>query len=163
MDLIYALLRAAFGLALVVALTRANGLRSFSKMSGFDFALTLAIGSTLASITMSDTQSAFWAASAALVALYAMQAIVIRAREQWEPLRKKLDNGPLLLVENGRILDHNLVRGNVAHADIMVKLREANALRLNDVHAVVLETTGDVSVLHGEGPVDEALLNGVIR
>nr|WP_243405031.1 DUF421 domain-containing protein [Pelagivirga sediminicola] len=39
-------------------------------------------------------------------------------------------------------------------------MREANALDLSPVRAVVLETTGSISVLHGDH-VDEALFKGV--
>ena len=42
-------------------------------------------------------------------------------------------------------------------------LREANALQLSQVRAVILEDTGDVSVLHGPEEVDDELLEGVRR
>ena len=47
------------------------------------------------------------------------------------------------------------------HADLVAKLREANVLDFSSVRAVVFEATGDISVLHGEGPLDERLLAGV--
>ena len=130
MDLIYALIRTIIGVALVVLLTRANGLRSFSKMSGFDFALTLAIGSTLASIAMAERPGTFWVACAAMVALYALQAGIARGRKRWVPFRERLDNQPILLMEDGEIIEANLARGNVARGDLMAKLREANVLRM---------------------------------
>jgi len=43
----------------------------------------------------------------------------------------------------------------------MAKLRESNVVHLDQVLAVVLESTGDVGILHGEGPIDEPLLAGV--
>jgi uncharacterized membrane protein YcaP (DUF421 family) len=52
----------------VVALTRVFGLRSFSKMSGFDFAVTVAIGSVVATTTMSTT-TPFWQGALALATL----------------------------------------------------------------------------------------------
>lgn len=48
----------------------------------------------------------------------------------------------------------------VARDDLLVKLREANVASLEKVQAVVLETTGDVTVLHGDA-LDENLLAGV--
>ena len=41
--------------ATVIALTRIVGLRSFSKMSSFDFAMTVAVGSVMASTATSPT------------------------------------------------------------------------------------------------------------
>ena len=47
-DLILILLRAMLVVATIIVLTRLHGLRSFSKMSSFDFAITVSIGSVLA-------------------------------------------------------------------------------------------------------------------
>ena len=44
--------------------------------------------------------------------------------------------------------------------DLIAKLRESNVLDFAEVRAAVLETTGDISVLHGDA-CDEALLRGV--
>lgn len=53
----------------------------------------------------------------------------------------------------------------ITRADLLAKLREANVPRLDQVRAVVMETTGDVSVLHAgsedRGILDEELLDGV--
>ena len=163
MELIYAIVRAAVGVGVVVLLTRVNGLKTFSKMSAFDFALTLAIGSTLAAIVTAGSPSVFWTAMAALIALYAAQGLLMRVRNKWDPVRRRLDNSPLLLMENGEIIDGNLTRGKVTRADLFAKLREANVLRMEDVRAVVLEATGDVSVLHGQTEVEPVLLEGALR
>ena len=161
MDIIYILLRAALVVALIIALTRMNGLRSFSKMSGFDFAITVAKGSVLASAVMASDPDKFWTYMGAMVALYVVQFIVSQARARLDWVQKAIDNSPLLLMRNGEILDHNLRKGKISREDLMGKLREANALRLQDVRAVILEDTGDVSVLHGDTEVDECLLEGV--
>jgi uncharacterized membrane protein YcaP (DUF421 family) len=46
----------------------------------------------------------------------------------------------------------------------MAKLREANVTRFEQIHAVIAETTGDISVLHGppEETLETGLLDGVI-
>jgi uncharacterized membrane protein YcaP (DUF421 family) len=66
-------------------------------------------------------------------------------------------------MENGRILDDNLAKGQITRGDLFSKLREANALKLSMVRAVVLEETGEVSVLHGSDEIDDVLLEGVRR
>ncbi|SEN28415.1 DUF421 domain-containing protein [Palleronia pelagia] len=163
MEIIYLLLRAATGVALVVLLARLNGLRSFSKMSGFDFAITVATGSVLAAVVTADKMQAYLVAMGALVALFVVQRASSQARSRSDSFHQAIDNTALLLMENGEILQHNMLRGRVTHDDLMGKLREANALRLADVRAVVLEDTGDVSVLHGADQVDDCLLENVRR
>ena len=76
--------------------------------------------------------------------------------------RDVVDNTPLLLVrQGGELLHDNLRAARINPRDVYAKLRQANVTRLSDVHAVVLEPTGDISVLHGDGDLDPALLDGV--
>lgn len=69
-------------------------------------------------------------------------------------------------MDGPQILHENLRRARVPETDLIAKLREANVLNLDQVRAVVLETTGDISVLHGgpDGPdLEPTLLTGVRR
>ena len=74
-----------------------------------------------------------------------------------------MDNAPLLIMQDGEVLEENLNAAKMTRADLMAKLREANVLQLRDVRAVVFEQTGDVSVLHGDADVDGEILQGVRR
>ncbi len=147
----------------MMALTRIAGLRSFSKISSFDFAVTVAIGSVVAStIVSSDPPLA--RAAIALAALYGIQITVGWLRVRSDLVRRAVDNTPLLLMDGERVLHENLRKVKLTEADLRSKLREANVLRPEQVRAVVMETTGDVSVLHGKvgGPeLDWKLLKGV--
>ncbi|NNE11526.1 MAG: DUF421 domain-containing protein [Ilumatobacter sp.] len=145
--------------AFLVAVTRINGLRSFSKMSGFDFAVTVAMGSVLASVVVSG-DTPFLTGMAALAALFAVQALIARMRIWWDPVEHAVDNSPVLLMDGGRIIDENLRATKVSHGDLIAKLREANVLDPNEIRAVVFETTGDISVLHG--PADGAELSDMV-
>ena len=151
--------RTVAAVALVVALTRIFGLRSFSKMSGFDFAVTVAIGSVLAATAMSPGKP-FWHGALTLVMLFAVQGAVAQARARFSPVRKVTDNAPLLIMRDGEILHDNLRQSGMTVGDLIGKLREANALDRAKVRAVVFEPTGDVSVLHGDH-IDARLLDGV--
>ena len=146
--------------ALIVA-TRLAGLRSFSKMSSFDFAVTVAIGSVVASTVSSPTPSLVQGVLA-LGSLYLVQYTVARIRTGGSG--SAFDNAPLLLMDGDGMKQENLRSAGVTQADVMAKLREANVIRLSQVRAVVLESTGDVSVLHadiGEVELEPALLDGV--
>ena len=146
-------------LAAVIVVVRLSGLRSFSKMSSFDFAITIATGSIIA--TTAATSSSLANGALALAVLYLCQWAIAQVRRRTSFGSTVFDNQPLLLMVDGAMIDENLTHARVTRDDVRAKLREANVLRLEDVRAVVLETTGDVTVLHGEGPVDEELLHGV--
>jgi uncharacterized membrane protein YcaP (DUF421 family) len=89
-------------LAAVILLTRLNGLRSFSKMSGFEFAVTVAIGSVLASAATTPDSSVLVPLTA-LVALYALQGGLARLRVRWGVLRDGLDISAV--ADHGRARD----------------------------------------------------------
>lgn len=152
--------------AAVILYTRLAGLRSFSKMSSFDFAMTVAVGSLIATTVLTKDPPLLQAA-AALAALYALQLGVAQLRVWSESVGKLVDNRPILLMENGRILEDAMRAEEITRSDLLAKLREANVLHFGQVRAVVLETTGDISVLHApeDDPVelDDAMLEGVRR
>lgn len=146
--------------ATTITYTRIVGLRTFSKMSSFDFAITVAIGSLMASVTLQG--SSLLAGIVALATLIGVQ-VVIAAVRQRTGFQRVVDNQPLLLMVDGEYLHDNLRRARVTQDDVRAKLREANVLGYDQVRAVVLETTGDVSVLHGDRVPDPDLLQGVRR
>lgn len=133
--------------ASILVLTRLCGLRSFSKMSAADFAMTVAVGSLFAS-TIATGKPSLPAGILCIALLFAGQWIVAWARRFSPTVSQFIDNEPLLLMRGSTILDENLARANVTRDDLFGKLREANALNYDQVLAVVFETTGDISVLH---------------
>ncbi|AXT39428.1 DUF421 domain-containing protein [Alteromonas sp. BL110] len=143
----------------VVLLVRINGLRSFSKMTNFDFVMTVAVGSLLASASQTTNWIAFTQAMIAMAALFIVQSITANLRRKSDQIEAIMQNTPVILMRNGKIIDDALKETRVARSDLLAKLREANVLNLDEVRAVVLETTGDISVLHGEH-CSEALLEG---
>ncbi len=150
----------SIGLFWVVLLVRFVGLRSFSKMTNFDFVVTVATGSLLAGASQSESWAGLVQTLAAMVTLFAVQyyVSVIRRRQKW--FDELVQNTPVLLMKDGKILYDALRATRVAEEDLIAKLREANALDLSKVRAAVLETTGDVSILHGD-EVDADLFKGV--
>lgn len=150
--------------AAVILYTRLFGLRSFSKMSSFDFAATVAIGSLVAG-TIANERPTLAHGALALLSLYTVQWLVQRARIRVGVASELVDNTPVLIMYEGEMREDAMRRVGISKGDLYAKLREANVHRRAEVRAVVLETTGDVSVLHGEEhdePLDPELLAGVV-
>lgn len=153
-------LLAVIALCWIVVQVRIVGLRSLSKMTAFDFVMTVALGSLVAGAAQASDWLQFAQPMAAMVGLFFIQWLAARLRKSSDAVEAVLRNKPLLLMRNGEFDDAALRQARVAEGDLRAKLREANVLRLGDVRAVVLETTGDISVLHG-GELEETLLKGV--
>ena len=162
-NLLATVLSAVLIYTVLIILVRIVGLRSFSKMTSVDFAMTIAIGSILASTILTASPS-FPQAAVALASLFVIQWVVARFRKDTEWMEEAVDNDPVVLMTNERILRENLEKTRVSENDLWGKLRAANVLDPSEVRAVVLETTGDISVLHGDPdgrPLHPCILRGV--
>jgi len=144
---LYAIILTAIGIYIcTIVYTRLAGKRSFSKMSSFDFAMTVAIGSILASTILSKSTSLLQGA-VGLASVYVLQLFVALLRRN-KQFQKLVDNKPVLLMDGQEILHENLKKSHVTLDDLKSKLREANVLELSQVRAVIFEATGDIAVLH---------------
>lgn len=147
-----------------IIFTRIAGKRSFSKMSSFDFAMTVAIGSLIATTVLSNSVSLLQGI-VGMAAVYTLQISVAIFR-RFDFVEKLIDNKPLLLMDGRDILHKNLKKARVTESDLRSKLREANVLELSQVRAVIFETTGDIAVLHSKDnavQVEDWLVEGVER
>ncbi|UAB79561.1 DUF421 domain-containing protein [Erythrobacter sp. SCSIO 43205] len=142
-------------------LIRLNGLRTLSKMTNFDFVTTVAFGSLLAGAAQVTAWSDVIQPLAAMVGLVLAQAATSTLRRRSDSVADTIGNQPCLIMRDGEFDDAALKANNVRREDIIAKLREANVLQLSEVRAAILETTGDVSVLHGSVEVDDIILDGV--
>ncbi len=142
----------------VIGLTRLAGVRSLAKMSSFDFAATVAVGSTLASTLLGSAPLA--AGSAGLAVLFGLQYAIATARRR-NLLRGLFDNSPILLMAGREVLEGNLRHARVSREELWSQLRLSGVCSRDQVFAVVMETTGDISVLRAGDPVDDELLAGV--
>lgn len=154
----FVLLSAGAMLAAIIFYVRIIGLRSFSKMSSFDFAVTVAMGSLLAAVTLSGSSLADGLAAAG--ALLLVQASIAYGRIRFAA-SAVVDNQPLLLMAGPTMLEANMRRARVTADDVREKLRQANIHRYDQVRYVVFETTGDVTVVQGDGPLDQDILANV--
>lgn len=145
----------------VILFTRVAGKRSFSKMSSFDFAMTIAIGSIIGSTLLLASVNLI-TGIVGLASVYLLQQFVAYFR-RFPSFGHLVENKPFLLMKEGRILEDNLKRARVTKGDLRAKLREANVTRLSQVKVVVFETTGDISVLHTQEDqqIEEWLLEDV--
>ena len=147
------------GLILVL---RVAGKRSLAKLNAFDFAVTVAFGSTLATVLLSeDAPVAEGLAAFAMLAglQYLISSTSLHAR--W--VERLVRSEPRLLFEDGRFLDGPMRRERVTRREVEAAIRNRGIGRLEEVAAVVLETDGSLSVIRGEGARGLSALRSVAR
>jgi uncharacterized membrane protein YcaP (DUF421 family) len=136
---------------------RISGNRTLSKMNAFDFVVTVALGSTLATvITSNDVPLAEGAlALALLVGLqYLLTSLSIRSKA----VEGLVKSSPRLLFRRGEFLREQMKIARVTDEEIRAAVRAGGSSPLRDVAAVVLETDGSLSVLAEVAAEDPAVL-----
>lgn len=134
-------------LALVVLL-RVSGKRTLSKMNAFDLVVTVALGSTLATIVLSN-DVALAEGAAAYAVLIAMQFVIAWLSVRFPPISRLVKAEPRLLVYQGRLLEDAMRRERVVEAEVLAALRQQGVAAVAAAAAVVLETDGSFTVISG--------------
>ena len=145
-----------------VFLVRVVGLRAFSKMTAFDFVATVATGSLIAQAATRARIDEFVQTLAAIGGVFLIQWLLAKSRQRLDWADDILTNEPVLLMDRGQFLEQAMTATRVSRSNILEKLRSAGVTDLAEVRAVVLETTGDVSIIRGS-EVAEEIMEGVRR
>lgn len=147
--------------AVLVLFLRVSGKRTLSKLNAFDFVVTVALGSTLASglltkdIGLADTVMAFGL-------LIVLQFLVTWSSVRLPWIRRAVTGEPRLLARRGELLPEALRDTRVAETEIHAALRSAGMGSLDEAEAVVLETDGSISaVRRGAGTASLSGVRGV--
>lgn len=144
----------------IVVILRITGKRTLAKWNAFDFIVTIALGSILATIIVSRDVS-LPEGILALVTLVALQFAVtgLSVRLGWFGDLVKAE--PSLLLHDGRLLRDVLRRERVTETELLAALRGHGIGELSGVHAVVLETDGSFSVVADRPAEIGSTLRGV--
>lgn len=128
----------------LVVFLRISGKRTLSKMNAFDLVVTVALGSTLATILLSKDVTL---AQGALAFAIGMQFIVtwLSVRTRW--MRRLVTGEPTLLLYQGELLPDTLRKARVTEDEIRAAVRAAGLAAVANVEAVVLETDASFSVI----------------
>jgi uncharacterized membrane protein YcaP (DUF421 family) len=140
--------------ALVLVL-RISGKRTLTKLNAFDLVVTVALGSTLATVLLSKSVARVEGVLAMVLLerlQYAITWLSVRS-PRFEALIKA---EPTLLVHRGRFLERAMKAERITREEILAALRASGAAGVDGTAAVVLETDGTLSVV-GEPDPDGTL------
>ena len=132
--------------AALVAMLRVTGKRTLSKLNAFDLVVTVALGSTMATVlTSRDVALAQGiVAFAVLIGLqYGITWTSVRSRR----VRTLVKSEPRMLALRGELLPDAMRRERVTEDELRAAMREGGVDDLARVEVVVLETDGSLSVV----------------
>ncbi|KZE39926.1 hypothetical protein AV656_01200 [Bhargavaea cecembensis] len=131
---------------LLIIFLRVSGKRALSKMNMFDFVVTIALGSLLATILL-DNNTPLLNGITAVGLLLLLQFIVSWLTVRWEAARNLIKGSPEALYENGTFREEAMRRTRVHRTEMLQSVRERGVASLEQVEAIVLESNGDISVV----------------
>ena len=130
----------------VIVWLRLSGKRTLSKWNSFDFIVTIALGSVLASAVLSKSTS-FLHEMVAVGLLVGLQFIITYASVHTSAIQSLIKSEPTLLLFKGKMLEPALKKERVAKGEVLAAIRLNGGGCIEDIDAVVLETDGSFSVV----------------
>ena len=130
----------------LIVLLRLSGRRTLSKMNAFDLIVTVALGSTFATILLNRDVS-LAEGTLALALLIALQYMVTWTSVRVGWIRKLVTGEPALLLYHGQMLSSAMRAARVTEDEVRSAIRSSGIASIDAVHAVVMETDGSFSVV----------------
>lgn len=139
-------------------LIRTAGQRALASWSTMDKAIVIAFGSVLGRVVLGNTPTllAGVVGLATMFALFRLEAVLRRTKRG-----TYLSNKPILLMAGETIVKEGLKSARIEEDEVYLKLRQAGIRNLSEVALVILEPTGDVSVLRRGELIDPVLLRPI--
>jgi uncharacterized membrane protein YcaP (DUF421 family) len=127
-------------------LTRVIGRRELSSLQPFDLILLIVLGDLIQQGLTQDDYSVT-GAFIAIGTIAALQVLTSWSAFRFPWLRRVLDGHPIVLVEDGKVIEKNLRRERLTTDDLAKQARANQIGSLADVQWAIFEPTGTISFL----------------
>jgi uncharacterized membrane protein YcaP (DUF421 family) len=139
-------LRAALAFFFIFFLTRIVGRRELSSLEPFDLIMLIVLGDLVQQgVTQSDYSVTGLILAAGTIAL--LQVGVSYLNFRFRRLQPILEGEPMVIVEDGRVLERNLARERMTRDELLEQARQNQIESLDQVRLAVLETSGQISFI----------------
>ena len=130
---------------ILIAVIRLMGKRQIGQMEPSEFVVTMLVAN-LASIPMQDGAIPIYSGVVPILTVLGVELVLssLSLKSIW--LRRLLCGKPVILIENGKILQENLRKTRVTLDELSGHLREKDVLDIRAVQFAILETNGNLSV-----------------
>ena len=130
---------------ILIAVIRLLGKRQIGQMEASEFVVTMLVAN-LAAIPMQDEGVPLHTGLVPILTILGVEFVLTALSMASISFRRLLCGKPVVLIENGKILQNNLRRTRVTLDELTGHLREKDILDLNTVQFAILETDGNLSV-----------------
>ena len=129
----------------LIAVIRLMGKRQIGQMEASEFVVTM-LAANLAAIPMQESGIPLYSGVVPLITVLGLELTLSALCLRSVRLRRLLCGKPVILVENGRLMQENLRKTRVTMDELTGLLRQKDVLDLRSVQYAILETNGNLSV-----------------
>lgn len=145
----------------LIIMVRIAGKRTLSQMREFDFIVSVALGSTLATVLLSSDVS-LADGIVALGILISLQYLLAYLSVRSKKFSRLISSEPTLVFYKGSFLQAALKRERVTESEVRSILRSSGINSIEHVEAVVMEANGEFSVVEQDSlPQGESSMSNV--
>ncbi len=129
----------------LITVIRMMGKRQIGQMEPSEFVVTMFVAN-LASIPLEDVELPMYGGIVPIATVLGLELVLAGLSMRSIKIRKLLCGKPVILIENGKIIQGNLRKTRVTLDELTGHLREKDVLDLRSVQYAILETNGNLSV-----------------
>ena len=130
----------------IITALRLMGKRQISDMQPSELVVTLVV-SDIASLPMQNTSQPLLSGMIPVMVLVGLEILTSVLMMKSRTVRKLVCGNPVVVIEDGRLLQKQMKRLRMTNSDLMEQLRQQNVFSLNDVQYCIVETNGELSIL----------------
>jgi uncharacterized membrane protein YcaP (DUF421 family) len=139
-------LRAAAAFVFIFLLLRVTGRRELSTLEPFDLILLVVIGDLVQQgVTQSDMSFTGLILAVGTFTILAVSTSWLSYR--FKAMRKVLEAAPLVVVEHGKPIEHNMRAERLTLEEVAEAARMQQVASLDDVEWAIIEPTGQISII----------------
>jgi uncharacterized membrane protein YcaP (DUF421 family) len=128
-------------------LFRLAGKRTLASITAFDFVLLLIVAESVQQALVVDDQS-MTNAFLIILTLIAVDIGLSLLNARSERMKKVMDDVPLILIDDGRLLHDRMLKSRVEETEILHAARQTQGLeRMDQIKYAILETSGGISII----------------
>lgn len=139
-------LRAVLGFVLLLTLTRIMGRKMMSQLTFFDYVVGITLGTVTGSFILGTKYTSISAAAVLIVFTGLLISTGWFSTKSFF-IRKWVNGEPVVLIENGHIVEQSMKQTRLTLDTLMMKLRDKSIFNIHDVEFAVFEMDGKISVL----------------
>jgi uncharacterized membrane protein YcaP (DUF421 family) len=137
-------LRAVVSFFFLVIVAKALGQRAISQLRLIDFVIALVIGNIIAH-PLSDEHLGLEGSVITTIVLVVLYVGTVFAMLKWPRFRRLLNSKPVILVQNGEILNEGLNKARISIDILLEELREGKVMDVKNVALALWEADGKIS------------------